>query len=174
MTPEEQAQKFHTQFDNPSVGRSEYCFWSVDESNFQPIRSTTQIWVVTRHQYGISARFPQASVLKETSDAIAKCRLFSQSASRNIIDLFTSLSSSIFPKPRCAVSFVQTAMKVMTMTMKRKMKKMMMMKVKMKLGQTLSWWDIEKYNFFSKVVSSFFSICPPLVSTVLVLLTGKF
>ena len=90
MTPEEQAQKFHTQFDNPSVGRSEYCFWSVDESNFQPIRSTTQIWVVTRHQYGISARFPQASVLKETSDVIAKCRLFSQSTSRNIIDLFTS------------------------------------------------------------------------------------
>ena len=52
---------------------------------------------------------------------------------------YLPLSSSIFPKPRCAVSFVQTAMKVMTMTMKRKMKKMMMMKVKMKLGQTLSW-----------------------------------
>ena len=85
-------------------------------------------------------------------------------------------SSSIFPKPCCAGSFVQTAMKVMTMTMtmKSKMKKMMIMKVKMTLGQILSWWDIEKYNFFSKVVSSFFSICPPLVIKVMMLLTGKF
>ena len=55
--------------------------------------------------------------------------------------IYLPLSSSIFSKPYCAVSFVQTALKVMTMTMKRKMKKMMMMmmKVKMKLGQILSW-----------------------------------
>ena len=55
--------------------------------------------------------------------------------------IYLPLSSSIFSKPYCAVSFVQTALKVITMMMKRKMKKMMMMmmKVKMKLGQTLSW-----------------------------------
>ena len=33
----------------------------------RPIRSTTQIWVVTRHQYGISALVPQTSFGGETS-----------------------------------------------------------------------------------------------------------
>ena len=58
------------------------------------------------------------------------------------LSLLQEISLTYLPlssKPRCAISFVQTAMKVMTMTMNRKMKKMMMMKVKMKLGQTLSW-----------------------------------
>jgi len=31
------------------------------EKLLQPIRKTTQIWVVTRHQYGISAFVPQMS-----------------------------------------------------------------------------------------------------------------
>ena len=44
----------------------------------QPIRSTTQIWVVTRHQYGNSALVSQTSFGGETSGSIAKCRLFSQ------------------------------------------------------------------------------------------------
>ena len=36
--------------------------WSGRVGNLiQPIRSTTQIWVVTRHQYGISALVPQTS-----------------------------------------------------------------------------------------------------------------
>ena len=39
----------------------------------RPIRSTIQIWVVTRHQYGISAVVSQTSFGGET-----KCRLFSQ------------------------------------------------------------------------------------------------
>ena len=29
----------------------------------QPIKSTTQIWVVTRHQYGISTVVPQTDVI---------------------------------------------------------------------------------------------------------------
>ena len=33
----------------------------------QPIRSTTQIWVVKHHQYGICAGVPQTSFPKETS-----------------------------------------------------------------------------------------------------------
>ena len=34
--------------------------WSCGVGNlFQPIRSTTQIWIVTRHQYGISALLSQ-------------------------------------------------------------------------------------------------------------------
>ena len=44
----------------------------------QPIRSTTQIWVVTVHQYGISALVSQMSFGRETNGSVAKCRLFSQ------------------------------------------------------------------------------------------------
>ena len=36
----------------------------------------TQIWVVTRHQYGISAPVSQTSFRGKTSDGVAKCRLF--------------------------------------------------------------------------------------------------
>ena len=44
----------------------------------RPIRSTTQIWVVTRHQYGISALVSQTSFGGETRGSAAKCRLFSR------------------------------------------------------------------------------------------------
>ena len=44
----------------------------------RPIRSTTQIWVVTRHQYGISALVSQTSLGGETSGSVAKYGLFSQ------------------------------------------------------------------------------------------------
>ena len=44
----------------------------------RPIRSTTQIWIVTRHQYRISALAPQTSSGGETYGSVAKCRLFSQ------------------------------------------------------------------------------------------------
>ena len=46
-----------------------------------PIRSTTQFWLVTRHQYGISALVFQTSFGGETSGSVAKCRLFSQAIS---------------------------------------------------------------------------------------------
>ena len=53
--------------------------WSCRVGNLiQPIRSTTQIWVVTRHQYGISALVSQTSFGGETSGSVAKCRLFAQ------------------------------------------------------------------------------------------------
>ena len=42
----------------------------------RPIRSTTLIWIVTHHQYGISAIISQTSFRDETSDGVAKCRLF--------------------------------------------------------------------------------------------------
>ena len=42
----------------------------------RPIRSTTQIWLVTRHQYGISALVPETSFRRETSSGVAKCRRF--------------------------------------------------------------------------------------------------
>ena len=46
----------------------------------RPTTSTTQIWVVTRHQYGISAFVSQTSFGGETSGSVAKCRLFSQAS----------------------------------------------------------------------------------------------
>ena len=53
--------------------------WSYRVGNLiKPIRSTTQIWVLTRHQYGISALVSQTSFGGETSGSVAKCRLFSQ------------------------------------------------------------------------------------------------
>ena len=42
------------------------------------IRSTTQIWVVTRNQYGISTVVCQTSFGGETGGSVAKCQLFSQ------------------------------------------------------------------------------------------------
>ena len=51
----------------------------------QPIRSTSQIWVVTRHQYGISAPISKTLFRGETTggggtggDSVAKCLLYSQ------------------------------------------------------------------------------------------------
>ena len=44
----------------------------------RPIRSTTQIWVVTRHQNGISGLVSQSSICGETSGCAVKCRLFSK------------------------------------------------------------------------------------------------
>ena len=35
------------------------------------------MWVVTRHQYGISTVIPQTSFRLETSGGVMKCRLFS-------------------------------------------------------------------------------------------------
>ena len=50
----------------------------------QPIRRTTQIWVVTCHQYGISALISQTSCGNETSGSIAKCRPFSQATVKHL------------------------------------------------------------------------------------------
>ena len=44
----------------------------------RPISSITQIWVVTRHQWGISALVSQTSFGGETSGSVAKGQLFSQ------------------------------------------------------------------------------------------------
>ena len=49
----------------------------------RPIRSTTQIWVVTRHQYGISSPVPpQTSFRGETSGGVVKYWLFPQPRSQ--------------------------------------------------------------------------------------------
>ena len=49
------------------------------------MKSTTQIWVVTRDQYGISALVPQTSFRGKTSGGVTKCRLFSQANVLNVV-----------------------------------------------------------------------------------------
>ena len=44
----------------------------------QPIKSTSQVGVVPRHQYEISAPVPQTSFGGETSSWVVKCRPFLQ------------------------------------------------------------------------------------------------
>ena len=67
--------------------------WSCRVGNLiQPIRSTTQIWVVMRHQYGISALVSQTSFGGETRGSIAKFQLFSQATS-----LYNNLDSESSP-----------------------------------------------------------------------------
>ena len=58
----------------------------------RPIRSTTQIWVVKRHQYGISTLVSRTSFGGETSGSVAKFRLFSQA---NNHDTTTVLEPSL-------------------------------------------------------------------------------
>ena len=70
MTSEERVYNFHT--DDASLPRSE---WLKQISHTaRPIRSTTQIWELTRQKYGIS----QTSFRGETSGGITKWRLISQ------------------------------------------------------------------------------------------------
>ena len=57
------------------------------------IGSTTKIWVVTLHQYGISAFISQMSFGGETSGSVTKCRLFSQAIISFVFSLLLLLSS---------------------------------------------------------------------------------
>ena len=64
------------------------------EANFQPIRNTTtQIWVVTHHQYGISVLVSQTLLLfcGENSNGDAKCRLFQS----HVTPIYFNISGSI-------------------------------------------------------------------------------
>ena len=78
MTCEKRLQILHA--DRVSLSRSSGTSdWLCQEENLlQPIRSTTQILVVTRQQYGISSLLPQTSFRGETSGDVTKSRLFTQ------------------------------------------------------------------------------------------------
>ena len=70
--------------------------WSLRVGNMiQPIRSTTQIWVVTRPRYGISAVVSHTSFGGETSGSVAKYRLFSQADKTFYIRLTEVVSETI-------------------------------------------------------------------------------
>ena len=92
MTSDKRLQKFHT--DDVSLPRSGLCSRLVlPRGNLlQPIRSTTQICVVTRHQYGISALLSQTSFHGDTSGGIAKCGRFSKATRGKIDDLYKQAS----------------------------------------------------------------------------------
>ena len=73
---EQGPQKFQTDdIHYPDLGRAFDRLKQISLATW-PIKSTTQIWVMTLHQSGISAVVVQTSFCKETSDGIAKCRLF--------------------------------------------------------------------------------------------------
>ena len=48
----------------------------------RPITCTTQIWVVTHHQYGNFCAHLSDVISRETSGDVMKCRLFSQAIPR--------------------------------------------------------------------------------------------
>ena len=78
MMHEKRAQTFHTDdVYYPDLGSASGWLNQISHAA-RPIRSTTQIWVVTRHQYGISALVSQTSFGGETNSRVAKCRVFSQ------------------------------------------------------------------------------------------------
>ena len=65
----------------------------------RPIRSTTQIRVVTRHQYGISALTSPTSFRGETTGGVAKCRLFCRANTGNNIPIQArEVSANLFYK----------------------------------------------------------------------------
>ena len=78
MTFQGGAQKFHT--DNVSLLRSWYsasdCLKQISLTAGS-VKITTQTWVVTHHQYGISALIHQTSLRGETSSGVLKRWLFS-------------------------------------------------------------------------------------------------
>ena len=63
----------------PDLGRASDWLNQISQGA-KPIRSTTKIWVVMRHQYGIFELVSQMSFGRETSGSVAKCRLFSQAS----------------------------------------------------------------------------------------------
>ena len=71
----EMTEKFHT--DDACLTTQIWEVLWLANNLLHPIRSTTQIWVKKRHQYGISPRVPLTSFRGETSGGVAKCQLFS-------------------------------------------------------------------------------------------------
>ena len=81
--------------------------WSCHERNLlQPIRRTTQIWVVTRHQYGISALASLTSSFRgETGSGVTKCRLFTQATCtwrEDYVISSPSFSRAVLKRGKCS------------------------------------------------------------------------
>ena len=71
------------------------------------IRGTTQIWVSTCHQYGISELVSQVLFRGETRGDVAKCRLFSQDlrhSQGSFIHAFSKLSDKTAWRNGCDIT----------------------------------------------------------------------
>ena len=94
-------QKFHTDDHDlyPDLGTFlVFSDWSYCMGNqFQAFRSTTHLWVVTRHQYGISALFSRMFFHRETSVGVARCWLFSQAKKEIILMMFAYVAGLSSP-----------------------------------------------------------------------------
>ena len=76
--------------------------WSCHVGNLiQPIRRTTQIWVMMPHQHGISALVYQTSLRGETSGSVVKCQLFSQAISMSTYSKWICLLPGDWCPPWC-------------------------------------------------------------------------
>ena len=65
----------------------------------RPTRGTIQIWLMTRHQYGISGLVAQTSFRGETSGSVAKCRLFNRATKCHYIYLDVISACNTFSIP---------------------------------------------------------------------------
>ena len=74
MISEQRLYKYHT--NGVLLLRLRKCFWLVMQREKFSSKSNTQMCVVPRHQYGISAIVSQTSFRREISGGFAKCRLF--------------------------------------------------------------------------------------------------
>ena len=74
-------------------------------TSFQPIRSTTKIWAVTRHQYGISALVTQMSFCEGSNGDLAKRRLFSQASSQTDIGMRMLIRRNVLKTGLLAIFF---------------------------------------------------------------------
>ena len=75
--------------------------WSCQVGNLiQPIRRTTQIWVMMPHQYGISALVYKTSFGGETSGSVTKWLLFSQAISMSTYSKWICLFPGDWCPPR--------------------------------------------------------------------------
>ena len=82
---------------------------SVAENLLQPIKSTTQIWVVKLHHYGMSALVCQTSFRGETRGSVAKYRLFSHATSIMVVHVGVSC---FLPGSRVSLWRVENASKM--------------------------------------------------------------
>ena len=76
----------------------------------RPIRSTTQVWVVMPHQYGISALASRTSFRGETRGGIAKCWWFSQAMTvrnQTYMPVVVHMVSSTRSKAACAMNWLR-------------------------------------------------------------------
>ena len=107
MTSGERLQKFHT--DDVSQPRSGSASdWSCRVGNLlRPIRSTTPMCAVTRHQYGITALVSQSQFCGATIGGVGKCRLFFQAVNKKASRPSSPVPSSR-PKAMTKVRYTYT------------------------------------------------------------------